>query len=144
MQIDPRLNAVDDSLYRVAARSLIVQDDKLLIVKEVDSGGWWSIPGGGVDYGEDLKICLIREIEEELGIPRNLVSSDFQIAHYNMGEVVNGVPRMNIFFKVSVPKELVKETEDIEEFGWFTRDEFLKLNMNPAYNKAELAKVIFN
>jgi len=33
MQIDSRLNDIDDCLYRVAIRVLVVQDDKEVLVK---------------------------------------------------------------------------------------------------------------
>ncbi len=143
MNIDPRLEDIDDSLYRVAVRALIVVDDKILAVKEVDGGEWWAIPGGGVDYGESLEDCLLREIEEEIGVRSDSVSCDFQIAHYNIGKVVNGVPRMNVYFKVAIPPGEITKTDHVEKWSWFTRDEFMDLAMNPSYDKAELATIIF-
>lgn len=144
MDVDPRLEEIDDSLYRVAVRALIVSDNKLLVVKESDGGDWWAIPGGGVDYGESLKDCILREIKEEIGVLGSAVLSDFQIIHYNIGKVVNGVPRMNIFFKVSLPNDEIVKTDHVEKWGWFTKNEFLELGLNPSYDKTELAKVIFN
>lgn len=143
MDIDSRLKEIDDSLYRVAVRALIISNDRVLVVKEIDGGNWWAIPGGGVDYGESLKDCLLREIKEEVGILSSSVSSDFQIIHYNIGKVVNGVPRMNVFFKVAVPENEIKKTEHIEKWGWFTKDAFMELGLNPSYDKAELVQVIF-
>ena len=143
MDIDPRLEQIDDSLYRVAVRALIVADNKMLAVKEVDGGDWWAIPGGGVEYGESLKDCLLREIKEEIGVSSSSVSSDFQIVHYNIGKVVNGVPRMNVYFKVAVQEDGIIKTDHVEKWGWFTRDEFMDLDMNPSYDKEELAKIIF-
>jgi 8-oxo-dGTP pyrophosphatase MutT (NUDIX family) len=142
MQIDPRLNDIDDCLYRVAIRVLIVQNDKVLLVKEA-SDEWWALPGGGVDYDETVESSLAREVEEELGVPAKEVSSDFQIAYYNIGNVVNGVPRMNLFFKASVPEELLEQTAHVAGWGWFRKNEFMKLAMNPSYDKAELVNVIF-
>jgi 8-oxo-dGTP pyrophosphatase MutT (NUDIX family) len=142
MQIDSRLNDIDDCLYRVAVRALIIQNGKILLVKE-DSDGWWALPGGGVEHGEPIKVTLAREVEEELGVPAGQVSSDYQIVHYNIGNVVNAVPRMNLFFKVTVPKPFLKKTDHVSEWRWFTKDEFFKASMHASYNKSELANIIF-
>lgn len=144
MQVDPRLEVIDDSLYRVAVRALIVNDNKILLVKEFDGGGWWAIPGGGIDYGETLEDSLLREIEEEIGVPAASVSCDFQIIHHTIGKVVNGIPRMNVYFKVSIPEDKIKKTAHVEQFMWFTKKEFLNLDLNPSYNKPDLSQIIFS
>jgi predicted NUDIX family NTP pyrophosphohydrolase len=38
--------------------------------------GAWSIPKGEVDEGEDLRVCALRELEEELGAPPALTAED--------------------------------------------------------------------
>lgn len=142
MQIDPRLNNIDDCLYRVAARVLIVQNGKILLIKENED--WWAFPGGGIDHGETVESSLMREIEEELGVPSKEISSDFEIAYYTIGNIVNAVPRMNLFFKASLPEELLKKTDHVAEWKWFTKDEFLKLDLHASYDKMALTDVIFN
>jgi 8-oxo-dGTP diphosphatase len=142
VQIDSRLNDIDDCLYRVAMRVLVVKDDEVLLVREADDN-WWALPGGGVDHGETIEAALVREVEEELGIPAKEIHSDFEIVYYNIGNVVNAVPRMNLFFKAKVPEELLKKTDHVAEWRWFTKDEFLKQELHPSYNKIELVKVIF-
>lgn len=142
MQIDSRLNDIDDCLYRVAIRVLIFQNNKVLLVQE-SQDMWWAFPGGGVDHGETVESSLVREVEEELGVPAKEVSSDFEIVHYNIGNVVNAVPRMNLFFKATVLESLLKKTSHVAEWKWFTRDEFLELDMHPSYDKAKLVDVIF-
>lgn len=84
-----------------------------------------------------------REVQEELGVPAQEASSDFEIVHYTLGKVVNGVPRMNLFFKVSVPEVRLTKTNHVAAWAWLTRDEFMKAPMNDSYNKAELSAVIF-
>jgi 8-oxo-dGTP pyrophosphatase MutT (NUDIX family) len=142
MPVDARLNEIDDCLYRVAIRVLIVQNNKVLLVREKDDQ-WWALPGGGIDHDETAESALAREVEEELGVPAEEVFSDFQIVHYNIGNVVNNVPRMNLFFKASVPAKLLEKTDHVETWAWFTKDEFLRLNMNSSYDKTKLADVIF-
>jgi 8-oxo-dGTP pyrophosphatase MutT (NUDIX family) len=143
MPIDPRLNDIDDCLYRVAIRVLIVQDDKVLLVRE-KSDDWWALPGGGVDHGETVEATLVREVEEELGVPADTISSDFEIVYYNIGSVVNGVPRMNLFFKASVPEASLAQTDHVAEWRWFTREAFLEADLHASFDKAQLATAIFN
>lgn len=142
MQIDPRLNEIDDCLYRVAIRVLIIQNGKVLLVKEADDD-WWALPGGGVDHGESVESTLTREVEEELGIPATQVSSDYEIVYYNLGNVVNAVPRMNLFFKASIPVELLKQTDHVAKCEWFGREEFMKAGLHPSFDKTKLAGIIY-
>jgi len=143
MDIDPRLNEIDDCLYRVAARVLVVQDNKVLLVKEADDD-WWALPGGGIDHGETIESTVAREVEEELGVPAAEVSSDFQIVYYNIGSVINAVPRMNLFFKVTIPKASLKKTDHVSEWKWFTKEEFLNQDLHASYDKAKLVNIIFD
>lgn len=140
-QIDPRLNDIDDCLYRVAIRVLVIQNDKILLVKEKED--WWAFPGGGVDHGETVESTLTREVEEELGVPASKVSSDFQIVYYNLGNVVNSVPRMNLYFKASVPEISLQNTDHVAQWQWFTESEFLEADLHASYDKAKLAEVVF-
>ena len=51
--------------------AIIHKDNKILITqrkKEQHNGLRWEFPGGKLDFGEDLRSCLEREIKEELGI----------------------------------------------------------------------------
>jgi len=142
MDIDPRLNEIDDCLYRVAVRVLVVNNDKLLLVKEADDD-WWALPGGGIDHGESIEITVTREIEEELGVPASEVLSSFEIVYYNIGNVVNAIPRMNLFFKVSIPETSLKKTDHVSEWKWVTKEEFLAQELHASYNKTKLIDVIF-
>jgi 8-oxo-dGTP pyrophosphatase MutT (NUDIX family) len=142
MPIDPRLNEIDDCLYRVAVRVIIVQAGKVLLIKE-GSDDWWALPGGGVSHGETITSTLNRELEEELGIPAEAISCDFEIVHYNIGNVVNTTPRMNLFFQASIAKDSLTKTDQGTKWAWFDKDEFSKVQLHPSSNKSELSGVIF-
>jgi 8-oxo-dGTP diphosphatase len=53
----------------LVAGAVIWSDSKLLITQRRHTdlyGGLWEFPGGKVEYGEDPRDCLVREIKEEL------------------------------------------------------------------------------
>ena len=55
---------------RTAARALIIENGKLLLVKMRDSSGtFYILPGGGQHHGEALHQSLAREVQEEIGVP---------------------------------------------------------------------------
>jgi len=51
----------------IKVRGVIVHDNKLLIVKHKESQ-FMALPGGHLEYGEDVITCLKRELVEELGV----------------------------------------------------------------------------
>ena len=55
---------------RLAARALILQEDRLLLVNAYPGGrsDLWCAPGGGVERGASLPDNLAREVHEECGL----------------------------------------------------------------------------
>ncbi|MET8248455.1 NUDIX hydrolase [Streptomyces sp. NPDC005202] len=54
---------------RVAAYAVCVRDGRLLLARGRDKRGApeWTLPGGGMEHGEDPHDTVLRELEEETG-----------------------------------------------------------------------------
>lgn len=56
---------------RIAAYGLIVQDGKILLCRLSDQlpdcAGKWTLPGGGINFGEAPVAAMVREVHEETG-----------------------------------------------------------------------------
>lgn len=131
MQIDSRLPEIDDCLYRLSVRAIIIKDKQLLLVQEADVD-WWSLPGGGIDYGETIEQALKREVAEELGVNSQSLRFNKQIFSVQLSAAVNGIPRANLFYEVNIPPETIKPTDHVATHGWFSAETVSKLHKSPS------------
>jgi len=57
---------------RAGCRGIVLDGQRILLSHELNSG-WYLIPGGGLEEGETLEACCLREIEEETGVIVDIV-----------------------------------------------------------------------
>lgn len=69
-------------LKTVGARALVINDDKVLLIKHTYQSGWYTI-GGGVKKNESTREAIIRELMEEVGVTPTEEPELFSIYHSN-------------------------------------------------------------
>jgi 8-oxo-dGTP diphosphatase len=72
----PEASPIAPSHPQLAVSAAIFRDGKVLLVRRARSPakGFYSLPGGRVEFGESLHAALQREIDEETGLKIEIVS----------------------------------------------------------------------
>lgn len=114
---------------RPGVKALIVNQGKILMVKErIEGRIIYDFPGGGVDYGEDLKKALKREVSEEIGleiiIGKAVGNWSFILEKHKVQIVCMGYQcKLNGSDKINMTNNPAEE--DIFDAIWFTKEEIL-------------------
>ena len=125
----PKANSI------VVATSVFVEDkdEHILLIRRTDNG-LWSLPGGGMEPGETVTGCAVREVKEETGIDVEVTglvgvfSNPVHVVAYPDGEVRQG-------FSICVSARPVagnfRTSDESAEVAWVSRDEVTRLDMHP-------------
>jgi len=115
--------------FELCVRAIIQDDDRILVCKRKDKD-YYFFPGGHIDFGEDAKSALLRELKEELNISikklsfigtvENIFVQDNQKHH-----------EINLVFNVLVAKAKDKSEEDHIDFFFFNKERFSKEKVLP-------------
>lgn len=114
---------------RIGAYGVVIVDDAILLT-HWNAGGAWTLPGGGLDPGEEPTTAAIREIHEETGLTATLdrllgIHTVVIPAERRMNG--SGVPlhAMRIVYRASVqPGELVIELDgSSDDARWVPLDQ---------------------
>ena len=116
-----------DSFYRVSVKGLFVKDGKILLLKESSRlSGRWELPGGGLDFGEDIHIGLKREIEEETGLQIKSISDKPVYAwtwRFDNKRNMDWYYSLVLVYRVEIENFEFKPSEECEEIGFFSKQE---------------------
>lgn len=119
----------------VVATTVFVQDEQgwVLLIRRSDSGAW-ALPGGGLDFGETVVDCAVRETREETGLDVRVTglvgiySNPRHVIAYSDGEVRQ---QFSICLRAIVTGGQIRPSSESTEVRWWNPAELDRLNIHP-------------
>ncbi|WP_020586736.1 NUDIX hydrolase [Desulfobacter curvatus] len=118
----------------LAVGAVVFKDNRVLLVKRGNppARGVWAIPGGSVELGETLKAAAEREVLEETGIVVKAGEPVFSFESIHRDDE----DRVRFhYYIVDLAASYIRGEpipgDDALDAGWFSREEFGRLNVNP-------------
>lgn len=128
-----------DSFHRVTVKGLCVRGGKVLLLHEPELlSGKWEMPGGGLDFGEDIKNGLKRELEEEMGLKIIKISKNPVYVWPHKYENMRGMDwyySLVLAYRVEFENLDFKFTEECDGVEFFTKEQLRKIILSGQANE---------
>jgi ADP-ribose pyrophosphatase YjhB (NUDIX family) len=122
---------------RVGGYALCVDDERILLARlsaiEVDVGAW-TLPGGGLEFGEHPDAAVIRELEEETGFVGQIEEIAGVFSHvYRRSRAAEGADLhfLGVLYHVRIVGGALRDELDgsTDTARWFRRDELGEIRL---------------
>jgi len=118
----PEASAIPPQHPQLAVSAAIFRDDKILLVRRARSPakGFYSLPGGRVEFGESLHAALHREVDEETGLRIEIVG----LAGWREGlpATAGGGHYLIMSFAARWTANDVVLNDELDDFKWLAPD----------------------
>ena len=120
---------------RVSAYAVCIEEEDRILLCRIAPGytvgfdGWWTLPGGGLEHGEDPRVGALRELTEETGLSGTIGDLLDVDSWHELYTNLDGDPEdyhgIRILFRCRVVGgELHDETDgSTDTCRWFARSE---------------------
>ncbi|WP_050857415.1 NUDIX hydrolase [Acaryochloris sp. CCMEE 5410] len=106
----------------------ILEDGQIVLVKRQDNG-LWSLPGGMVDWGENIQHSIKRELHEETGL--SLTTMGRFVGVYSDPDRDPRLHSICLAFEIKVEGKLqVNDINEISEVQSFSLDEAMNMSLS--------------
>lgn len=121
---------------RIRANGILIQKNKILLIKH-DMGNdriLWSVPGGGMEFGQNIKSNLKREFKEETGLVVEV--KDYLFVHEYLKPPLHALEHFFLvkwisgILKMGVDPELANDKQSIIDIQWMSIQEMNSLPKN--------------
>lgn len=110
------------------------EDGRILLVNRVDNG-LWALPGGGMELGESIEDCAIREVREETGLDVEITgligvyTNPRHVIEYSDGEVRQ---QFSLCYATRLLGGTLAHDDESTDLQWVHLTDIPALNMHPS------------
>lgn len=134
---------INKEKYRVACRG-IVKKDELYLMVHLEKYDIYTFPGGGIEKGETLEDCTLRELLEETGIKVKVLEKKVTIKEYFDGESWENNYFICEYLEDTHVNNLTEEEADLGlKVKWMKFDDILEI-FEESLTKHEYGPTIHN
>jgi len=126
---------------RVRACGILVENEKILLLKHTNIGPkdhLWSPPGGGVEFGQEVKEVVKREFMEEVNleveVDKYLFTNEYIGERHHAIELFFAVKRISGEVLLGADPELSKEKQILTEVSFFDMEEIKNMDKATIHN----------
>jgi len=115
------------------------KDEQILFIKKSRGPykGLFDLPGGGIEFGENLEEALYREFQEEIGAEieiKNVVGNTDYLSVWNDDGVKTKTHHIGLYYEVNILSENIKtdaDGHDSDGAFWIQKKNIQKTNVSP-------------
>lgn len=127
---------MDKNFQKVAVKAFIIKDNKVLLLQG-GGRGWWELAGGKIEYGENPREALARELQEELHVD-NISIGEIIEARSRINDIGEPLHMVFIIYKCTMPDNEFKISDEHVDWRWASVEEVKELPMWEGYREVIL------
>ncbi|HBK82981.1 MAG TPA: NUDIX hydrolase [Flavobacterium sp.] len=133
--------------FNVRVYSFFEHQGKILLIKEPFQGNLVTkLPGGGLEFGEGTKECLIREFKEELNLTIEIKEHIYTLDYFLRSKRAKDEQLLFVYYKVEAEDitQLKILVPEIQELIWIEVEKMNEDDLSLEADKSALKQFLQN